>query len=55
MAKCNSLIEGGTVPMRRWGTPTDVGRTVASPALGRLPFSTGEVINVGGGLHLHRV
>ena len=24
-------------------------------AEGRLPFATGEVINVGGGLHLHRV
>jgi hypothetical protein len=28
---------------------------VATLAEGRFPFATGEVINVGGGLHLHRV
>jgi NAD(P)-dependent dehydrogenase (short-subunit alcohol dehydrogenase family) len=53
--KYDALIESGGVPLRRWGTPDDVGRTVAALATGRLPFSTGEVINVGGGLHLHRI
>lgn len=54
-AKYDALIASGGVPMARWGTPSDVGQTVAALATGRLPFSTGEVINVGGGLHLHRV
>ena len=54
-SKYGALISAGGVPMRRWGTPTDVGQTVAALAMGRLPFSTGEIINVGGGLHLHRV
>lgn len=54
-SKYDALISAGGVPLRRWGTPTDVGQTVAALAAGRLPFSTGEIINVGGGLHLHRV
>ena len=43
------------VPMRRWGEPADVATTVATIAQGLLPFATGEVLNVGGGMHLHRV
>jgi len=49
------LIEAGGVPMHRWGVPDDVGAAVATIATGKLPFATGEVLNVGGGLHLHRV
>jgi 3-oxoacyl-[acyl-carrier protein] reductase len=54
-ATYDRLIENHGVPLKRWGTPEDVGRTVATIALGQLPFATGEVLNVGGGLHLHRV
>ena len=54
-ATYDALIANGGVPMPRWGTPEDVGESVAALASGALPFSTGEVINVGGGLHLHRV
>jgi NAD(P)-dependent dehydrogenase (short-subunit alcohol dehydrogenase family) len=50
--KYDRLIDAGGVPIARWGTPDDIGTTVATIAEGRLPFSTGEVINVGGGLHL---
>ena len=53
--KYDDLIARGGVPEGRWGAPEDVGLAVASIAEGRLPFATGEVINVGGGLHLHRV
>jgi NAD(P)-dependent dehydrogenase (short-subunit alcohol dehydrogenase family) len=49
------FIENDGVPLKRWGTSEDIGTTVATIALGRLPFATGEVLNVGGGLHLHRV
>jgi 3-oxoacyl-[acyl-carrier protein] reductase len=48
-------IADGLSPMRRWGTPEDVGRAVAALAAGALPFSTGEVIHVDGGLHLRRL
>jgi NAD(P)-dependent dehydrogenase (short-subunit alcohol dehydrogenase family) len=54
-ATYDRLIESDGVPLKRWGTPEDVGTTVATIALGRLPFATGEVLNVGGGLHLHRI
>src|SRR5262249_17153214 len=50
--KYDRLIADGLTPIRRWGTPEDVGRAVAAIAGGALPFSTGEVINVDGGFHL---
>jgi NAD(P)-dependent dehydrogenase (short-subunit alcohol dehydrogenase family) len=54
-ARYDALIAEGLTPIRRWGTPADVGRAVAAIALGLLPFSTGEVINVDGGFHLRRL
>jgi NAD(P)-dependent dehydrogenase (short-subunit alcohol dehydrogenase family) len=45
-------IAAGLSPIRRWGTPADVGRAVAAIASGAFPFSTGEVIHVDGGLNL---
>jgi NAD(P)-dependent dehydrogenase (short-subunit alcohol dehydrogenase family) len=49
------FIAGGGVPEGRWGEPADVGTAVATLARGLLPFATGEVVNVGGGVHLHRI
>lgn len=51
-AKYDALIEGGLTPIRRWGTPEDVGLAVAALAEGFFPFSTGDVLNVDGGFHL---
>jgi NAD(P)-dependent dehydrogenase (short-subunit alcohol dehydrogenase family) len=45
-------IAGGLLPIARWGTPEDVGRAVAAIAQGALPYSTGTVIEVDGGLSL---
>jgi len=53
--KYDRFIENDGVPLRRWGEPADVGTAVATIARGLLPFATGEVLNVGGGMHLHRV
>lgn len=53
--KYDRLIAEGLTPIRRWGTPEDVGRAVAAIAQHLLPFSTGEVINVDGGFHLRRL
>ena len=50
--KYDALIAGGLTPIKRWGTPEDIGRTLSAIAQGLLPFSTGEVINVDGGFHL---
>jgi NAD(P)-dependent dehydrogenase (short-subunit alcohol dehydrogenase family) len=48
------LIAEGMSPIRRWGTPADVGRAVAALATGAIPFSTGDVVNVDGGFHIRR-
>jgi NAD(P)-dependent dehydrogenase (short-subunit alcohol dehydrogenase family) len=53
--KYDRLIAGGLVPQGRWGTAEDVGRAVAALVEGRVPFSTGDVVNVDGGLHLQRL
>jgi NAD(P)-dependent dehydrogenase (short-subunit alcohol dehydrogenase family) len=48
------LIADGLTPIRRWGTPEDVGRAVALLAGEMLPFSTGDVLNIDGGFHLRK-
>jgi NAD(P)-dependent dehydrogenase (short-subunit alcohol dehydrogenase family) len=48
----DKLISEGIMPIRRWGTPEDVGRAVLAIAKGYLSYSTGEVINVDGGFHI---
>jgi 3-oxoacyl-[acyl-carrier protein] reductase len=53
--KYDQLIADGLTPIKRWGTPEDVGKAVAAIAQDLLPFSTGEVINVDGGFHLRRL
>ena len=49
------LIESGITLERRWGSPEDVGRVVATLARGDLPYSTGQVIAVDGGLTIQRL
>ena len=49
------LIQEGLVPQNRWGTPEDVGRAVVSLARGDFGYSTGMVVDVSGGLHIHRL
>jgi NAD(P)-dependent dehydrogenase (short-subunit alcohol dehydrogenase family) len=53
--KYDSLIEQGLTPIKRWGTPEDVGKAVVALARDLLPFSTGEVLNVDGGFHIRRL
>lgn len=53
--KYDRLISAGLTPIRRWGKPEDVAKAVLAVAEGYLAFSTGEVINVDGGFHLHRL
>lgn len=52
--KYTPLIADGLTPIRRWGTPADVGRAVTALVTGALPFTTGDVVNVDGGYHLRR-
>jgi NAD(P)-dependent dehydrogenase (short-subunit alcohol dehydrogenase family) len=53
--KYDALIRAGLVPERRWGTPEDVGRAVAALAAGEMPYATGAVLVVDGGLTLPRL
>lgn len=53
--KYDRLIGEGLTPIRRWGQPDDIARAVVAIAEGDFPFSTGEIINVDGGFHLHRL
>ena len=54
-AKYDELIASGLTPIKRWGTPADIGKAVAAIAQDSFPFSTGEVINVDGGFHFRRL
>jgi 3-oxoacyl-[acyl-carrier protein] reductase len=51
----DARIADGLVPERRWGHPDDIGRTVAALVRGDLPYATGSVIHVDGGLALPRL
>ncbi len=53
--KYDKLIAEGLVPQLRWGTPEDLGLSVAALCRGDFPFSTGAVIDVDGGFQLRRL
>ncbi len=53
--KYDKLISGGLLLQPRWGTPEDVGKAVLMLARGDLPYSTGQVIMVDGGLTAQRL
>jgi NAD(P)-dependent dehydrogenase (short-subunit alcohol dehydrogenase family) len=53
--KYDKLIAEGLTVQKRWGTPEDVGRAVAMLAEGRLPYATGQVLHVDGGMTLQRL
>ena len=53
--KYDRLFREGLTPLSRWGQPEDVAKAVVALADGRLPYSTGEVINVDGGFHMPRL
>ncbi|MGD2122545.1 MAG: 3-ketoacyl-ACP reductase [Gemmatimonadota bacterium] len=53
-ARYDTLIAEGFVPQGRWGTPEDVGLTVAALARGDFPYSTGGVFEVSGGMNIKR-
>ena len=48
-------LADGLAPERRWVQPEDVGRVVAALLRGDLPYATGSVINVDGGLMIPRL
>ncbi len=53
--KYDRLIGDGLLPIPRWGTPEDIGHAVTLLAEGKLPYMTGDVLNLDGGMHLPRL
>jgi 3-oxoacyl-[acyl-carrier protein] reductase len=54
-AKYDKLLADGLAVQRRWGMPEDVGKAVAALVRGDLPYSTGQVIMIDGGLTIPRL
>jgi 3-oxoacyl-[acyl-carrier protein] reductase len=48
-------IADGLIPEHRWGEPDDVGRAVAALVRGDLPYATGTVVHIDGGLSVPRL
>ena len=53
--KYDKLIEAGLLLDKRWGTPEDIGKTVAALAKGDVPYAPGQVLVLDGGLTLQRL
>jgi len=53
--KYDALIEGGLLPIKRWGTPEDVAAAVYTLCSGALPYMTGQSIDIDGGFHIRRL
>jgi NAD(P)-dependent dehydrogenase (short-subunit alcohol dehydrogenase family) len=53
--KYTRLIEGGLCIQKRWGLPEDVGKVAAAMATGSMPYSTGQMVMVDGGLTIPRL
>jgi NAD(P)-dependent dehydrogenase (short-subunit alcohol dehydrogenase family) len=53
--KYEKMINEGLTPIKRWGKPEDIAKPVAAIVMGLIPFSTGSVIDIDGGFHLHRL
>lgn len=53
--KYDALIEGGLLPLKRWGTPEDIAAAVLALCSGALPYVTGQSLDVDGGFHIRRL
>jgi 3-oxoacyl-[acyl-carrier protein] reductase len=54
-SKYDALVASGDIPLRRWGFPEDIGKAVGALASGALPYSTGQVIMVVGGMTIQQL
>lgn len=53
--KYDKLFEEGLSIQKRWGQPEDIGKVAVSMATGMLPYSTGQVVMVDGGMTVQRL
>ena len=54
-AKYDALIDGGLLPIKRWGQPEDIAKAVYALVSGDLPYVTGQSLEVDGGFHIRRL
>jgi NAD(P)-dependent dehydrogenase (short-subunit alcohol dehydrogenase family) len=48
--KYDRLIAEGLTLERRWGEPEDVGRAIRALVSGDIPYATGQVLKIDGGM-----
>ncbi|MGV8094591.1 MAG: 3-ketoacyl-ACP reductase [Mangrovibacterium sp.] len=53
--KYDRLFQSGMAIQQRWGLPSDVGKVATAMATGSLPYSTGQVVLVDGGMTVQRM
>ena len=53
--KYDRLLAGGLTLEKRWGLPEDIGKTAAALATGQIPYATGQVIKVDGGMTIQQL
>jgi len=53
--KYDKLFEAGLAVQKRWGLPEDIGKVAAAMATGMMPYSTGQVVMVDGGMTIQRL
>ena len=54
-AKYDTMIANGLLVDPRWGKPEDIGRATAMLARGDMPYATGTILHVDGGLTVPRL
>ncbi len=53
--KYDAMIANGLLPQARWGTPEDIGKACVALAQGYFGYSTGQIIEIGGGFGIPRL
>ena len=53
--KYDALFANGITIENRWGYPEDVAKAVATLAKGEIPYATGQVLTIDGGLTIERL
>ena len=53
--KYDKLFAEGLAIQKRWGLPEDIGKVAAAMASGMMPYSSGQVVKVDGGMTIQRL
>lgn len=53
--KYDRFFAQGGCPINRWGTPEDIAMAVSLLCEGKLPYTTGQYLDVDGGFHISRL